>query len=138
MRSLGMLKSMQAKLLEWRAREDVICVVLHADSGKAFCAGGDVKALVSGLESGPNLGIGADYFATEYFVDYLIHAYPKPIVCWADGITMCGGIGIMNGATYRVVTERTTMAMPEITIGLFPAEQQTKPRSYSGSALSKV
>lgn len=118
--TLGMLQSMQAKLLEWRAREDVICVVLHADSGKAFCAGGDVKALVSGLDSGPNLGIGAEYFATEYFVDYLIHAYPKPTVCWADGITMGGGIGIMNGATYRVVTERTTMAMPEITIGLFP------------------
>jgi enoyl-CoA hydratase/carnithine racemase len=33
---------------------------------------------------------------------------------------MGGGIGIMNGASYRAVTERTLMAMPEIAIGLFP------------------
>jgi enoyl-CoA hydratase/carnithine racemase len=50
----------------------------------------------------------------------LIHSYTKPLLCWADGITMGGGIGIMNGASYRIVTEHTVMAMPEIAIGFFP------------------
>ena len=117
---LGMLRSMEGKLLEWRQDEDLACVVLYAESEKAFCAGGDVKSLVMALQRDGTIAAARDYFTTEYFVDYLIHVYPKPILCWADGITMGGGIGIMNGAAYRVVTERTVMAMPEIAIGLFP------------------
>lgn len=118
--TLTMFREMERQLLDWRARDDIACVVLHADSEKAFCAGGDVKALVLGLQAESGIQIGVDYFTAEYFVDYLIHRYPKPILCWADGITMGGGIGIMNGAACRVVTERTMMAMPEIGIGLYP------------------
>jgi len=117
---MSMLRAMESKLLEWRDREDIACVVLHADSEKAFCAGGDVKSLVMGLQREPGIRFAVEYFKTEYFVDYLIQVYPKPILCWADGITMGGGIGIMNGASCRIVTERTVMAMPEIAIGLFP------------------
>jgi enoyl-CoA hydratase/carnithine racemase len=117
---LCMFQTMAAKLLEWRRRADVACVVLHSNSEKAFCAGGDVKALVAGLQNDKGIRTGVDFFTAEYFVDYLIHTYPKPILCWADGITLGGGIGIMNGASSRVVTERTAMAMPESAIGLFP------------------
>lgn len=118
--TLNMFRALEAKLLEWRARSDIVCVVMHAESAKAFCAGGDVKALVTGLLNSQTLDSATDFFAYEYFVDHLIHVFPKPILCWADGITMGGGIGIMNGASCRVVTERTMMAMPEIAIGLFP------------------
>jgi len=118
--NLAMFAAMERQLLDWRARDEMACLILHADSEKAFCAGGDVKALVLGLQTGPGIQIGVDYFTAEYFVDYLIHTYPKPILCWADGITMGGGIGIMNGASCRVVTERTMLAMPEIGIGLYP------------------
>src|SRR5262245_33274489 len=118
--TLKMFQALAQKLLQWRDRPDIVCVVLHAESTKAFSAGGDVKALVAELEKSSPIEIAAEFFAYEYFVDYLIHVYPKPILCWADGITMGGGIGIMNGATSRVVTERTIMAMPEIAIGLYP------------------
>jgi enoyl-CoA hydratase/carnithine racemase len=117
---LGMFRSMEDKLLEWRERPDIACLVLHSNSEKVFCAGGDVKALVTGLRNERGIQTGVDFFTAEYFVDYLIHTYEKPILCWADGITMGGGIGIMNGASSRVVTERTAMAMPESAIGLFP------------------
>ena len=117
---LGMLQAMEDKLLEWRRNEDLACLVLCADSEKAFCAGGDVKSLVMALQRDGTIAAAHSYFTTEYFVDYLIHIYPKPILCWADAITMGGGMGIMNGASCRVVTERTVMAMPEIAIGLFP------------------
>lgn len=118
--TLTMFGAMERQLVDWRRREDVACVILHAESEKAFCAGGDVKALVLGLQAQPGIQIALDYFTAEYFVDYLIHCYAKPILCWADGITMGGGIGVMNGASCRIVTERTTMAMPEIGIGLYP------------------
>jgi len=118
--TLEMFQALEIKLLEWGQRNDIVCVVLHAASGKAFCAGGDVKNLVAQLNASPGIEFGANFFTHEYFVDYLIHRYPKPLLCWADGITMGGGIGVMNGAACRVVTERTQMAMPEIAIGLFP------------------
>lgn len=117
---LEMFRAMAEKLGEWRAREDIACVVTHASSEKAFCAGGDVKRMALELKANPGSTLAESFFATEYFVDYLIHVYPKPILCWADGITMGGGIGIMNGASHRVVTERTLMAMPEVMIGFFP------------------
>jgi enoyl-CoA hydratase/carnithine racemase len=118
--TLEMFQAMERQLLLWREREEIACIVLHAPSPRAFCAGGDVKALVNELTGTAGLDAAAQFFTAEYFVDYLIHIYPKPILCWADGIAMGGGVGIMNGATSRVVTERTLMAMPEISIGLFP------------------
>ena len=39
---------------------------------------------------------------------------------WGDGYIIGGGIGLFSGASHRVVTEKTLLAMPEITIGLYP------------------
>lgn len=118
--TLEMFQAIEEQLLAWEAQSEIACVIFHADSDKAFCAGGDVKALVSELKTGGVLECAAEFFTIEYFVDYLIHRYSKPVLCWADGITMGGGIGLMNGASFRVVTERTVMAMPEMSIGLYP------------------
>ncbi|HWP57607.1 MAG TPA: enoyl-CoA hydratase/isomerase family protein [Candidatus Acidoferrales bacterium] len=117
---LQMFRALEKKLLEWHRRDEIACVILHSDSQKAFSAGGDVRALAAALRRSRSLTPAQEFFAAEYFVDYLIHIFPKPILCWADGITMGGGIGIMNGASCRVVTERSVLAMPEIVIGLFP------------------
>ncbi len=117
---LSMLQAIGDKLLEWRSRDEIACIVLHSDSERAFCAGGDVKTLAIALGKPDGLALAREYFTTEYFIDYLIHVYPKPILCWADGITMGGGIGVMNGASCCIVTERTALAMPEVAIGLFP------------------
>jgi enoyl-CoA hydratase/carnithine racemase len=118
--TLEMFQAIELQLLDWYLRDDIACLVLHSSSDRAFCAGGDVKALVTALTREPGLQAAANFFTSEYFVDYLIHRYPKPVLCWADGVTMGGGVGIMNGASSRIVTERTLMAMPEISIGLFP------------------
>ncbi|HEY7218675.1 MAG TPA: enoyl-CoA hydratase/isomerase family protein [Candidatus Binatia bacterium] len=118
--TLELFHAVEEHLLVWRSQADIACVVMHSDLDKAFCAGGDVKALVTMLNEESGMQIATDFFATEYFVDYLIHVYPKPILCWADGVTMGGGVGIMNGASSRIVTERTSLAMPEITLGLYP------------------
>jgi enoyl-CoA hydratase/carnithine racemase len=62
----------------------------------------------------------AEFFDVEYRVDYLIHTYAKPILCWGHGIVMGGGIGLMSGASHRVVSERSKLAFPEITVGPVP------------------
>ena len=63
---------------------------------------------------------GYDFFSIEYQVDQLIHEFTKPILVWGDGYIMGGGIGLFAGASHKVVTEKTLLAMPEITIGLYP------------------
>ncbi|MFW6346506.1 MAG: enoyl-CoA hydratase/isomerase family protein, partial [Halomonas sp.] len=125
--SLEMARQLEAKLDAWAVDRNIVAVWLEGSGEKAFCAGGDVVALYRALtEEGENRGSGRDselpgtYFTVEYRLDYRIHTYPKPVMVWADGIVMGGGLGLTAGASHRIVTETTLIAMPEITIGLYP------------------
>ncbi|MES2350756.1 MAG: enoyl-CoA hydratase/isomerase family protein [Pseudomonadota bacterium] len=127
--TLEMIDMLSASLRLWADDPRVVMVMLQGAGEKAFCAGGDLQNLYrSMLEHHAGGGreellantYAADFFAREYRLDYLIHTYPKPVLCWGHGIVMGGGMGLMAGASHRVVTERTRMAMPEVGIGLFP------------------
>src|SRR5699024_9432739 len=87
-----------------------------------FCAGGDIINLYHAMRAadGAPSAQAEGFFASEYRLDYTIHTFPKPLLCWGTGAVMGGGLGIMAGASHRVVTENTTIAMPEVGIGLFP------------------
>ena len=127
--SLAMLRDFTASLLGWRDDPQVQVVGIRgmhkpaiADDADqpfgAFCAGGDIRFFHQAALSGnPEL---EDFFTEEYRLNHLIHTYPKPVVAFMDGIVMGGGMGIAQGASARIVTERTKMAMPETHIGLFP------------------
>ena len=116
--SFGMLQGLARSLDEWESDVRVRTIVLRGAGGKAFCAGGDIRALYEGYRSGRDPH--HDFFAFEYALDHRIHTYPKPIVAVMDGIVMGGGMGISQGARLRIVGDRTKMAMPETRIGLFP------------------
>ncbi|MGM0703478.1 MAG: enoyl-CoA hydratase/isomerase family protein [Pseudomonadota bacterium] len=125
--SLEMARQLDAKLDAWAVDRSIVAVWLEGAGDKAFCAGGDIVALYRSItEEGENRGAGRDsvfaetYFTTEYRLDYRIHTYPKPLLIWGDGIVMGGGLGLMSGASQRLVTETTRIAMPEISIGLYP------------------
>ncbi|WOX04527.1 enoyl-CoA hydratase/isomerase family protein [Microbulbifer pacificus] len=121
--NLDMIDLMAAQLDEWESDDSLACIWIEGAGDKALCAGGDVVALhrESGSYGDDKAGqFVEDFFTREYRLDYRIHTYPKPIVVWGSGIVMGGGIGIMSGASHRIVTETTRMAMPEISIGLFP------------------
>ncbi|KAF1697256.1 enoyl-CoA hydratase [Pseudoxanthomonas jiangsuensis] len=132
--SLDMARLLDEKLVAWAKDEAIAVVVLQGAGEKAFCAGGDLQGLYRGMLdyqvrggwSGdpfldPRGNVHAEaFFETEYRLDYRIHTYPKPILCWGHGIVMGGGIGLMAGASHRVVSERSRLAFPEITVGLFP------------------
>jgi enoyl-CoA hydratase/carnithine racemase len=75
---------------------------------KAFCAGGDVKALHDHPETAHT------FLKTEYTMDYMIHTYPKPVISLMDGITMGSGVGIAWNCAYKIVTDKTVFAMPEV------------------------
>lgn len=122
--NLDMIRLLDPQLRRWAADPRIACVVLHGAGAKAFCAGGDVRSLREAIlahrdSPAPNPRAQA-FFAEEYRLDYLIHTYAKPILAWGGGIVMGGGLGLLAGASHRVVTETSRIAMPEITIGLYP------------------
>ncbi|MDY0308193.1 MAG: enoyl-CoA hydratase/isomerase family protein [Castellaniella sp.] len=123
--SLAMCQLLDARLQAWAADDGLVAVVLNGAGDKAFCAGGDLHGLYRGMLDSPAGDAWAnvqarEFFATEYRLDHRIHSYPKPVLCWASGIVMGGGVGLMLGASHRVVTGTTRFAMPEVTIGLYP------------------
>jgi len=122
--SADMFPLLRQQLLAWQRDNRVVSVLLTSAGEKAFCAGGDVKSLQQALTStegdGAKLQVVSQYFMAEYQVDYLLHNFGKPLIVWGDGIIMGGGLGLFMGASHRVVTETARIAMPEITIGLFP------------------
>ena len=122
--SLEMIQSILPTLKKWQDDPDILAVVLQGSGEKAFCAGGDVVTLYKSMVEAKEKSIinekALNFFVNEYTLDYTIHTYKKPVICLADGITMGGGIGLMNGCSHRIVTEKTMLAMPEITIGLYP------------------
>lgn len=119
--TLEMIDSIQPLLERSREDEQVAAIILDGMGEKAFCAGGDVVSLYKSMTgAGGDSSLPEQFFTREYTLDYTIHTYPKPIICWASGIVMGGGMGLMNGCTHRVVTETSHLAMPEVTIGLYP------------------
>lgn len=115
---LPMIRALSAALVSWRGDPAVHAVVIDAE-GKAFCAGGDVRALRAAALAGDADTIET-FFAEEYALDLLIAEYPVPVVSLIDGVCMGGGIGISVHGPYRVATEHALFAMPETGIALFP------------------
>ena len=123
--TLTAVEAMTPQMLNWAGRDEVVAVVVTGEGDKAFCAGGDVQALYHAATE--NLAAGStvnDYperfFAAEYRLDYIMHCYEKPLLTLGHGIVMGGGYGLFSASNFRVVTQRTRLAFPEITIGLFP------------------
>ena len=110
------------QLETWAKDDRVVAVFIDGTGDRAFCAGGDVQALRNSCLKSPGgpCEYAENFFASEYRMNYLLHTYKKPLICWGHGVVMGGGLGILAGCGHRVVSERTRIGMPEITIALFP------------------
>ena len=131
--TLQMVRDLTATLLAWRDDPAVLLVGIRGTNkvGRpgtpealfgGFCAGGDIRFFHQAATSGQADAKAAleDFFTEEYTLNHLIHTYPKPYIAFMDGVVMGGGMGLSQGASVRIVTEHTKMAMPETNIGLFP------------------
>jgi enoyl-CoA hydratase/carnithine racemase len=116
--SHSMVRTLAAFVERCRTDEAIAALVLRGAGDKGFCAGGDVRAL-------QRLAIAGDrswqsFFVDEYRLDFALHRLAKPFVVLMDGITMGGGMGLAQGASWRIATERSKIAMPETRIGFVP------------------
>ena len=113
-----MVGRLEQVLVAWRA-QPLKAVTIAATGGRAFCAGGDIIE-VRRLSLAGDFDAIDDFFTTEYRVNQMLGTYPHPVVALIDGICMGGGLGLSVHGSFRVVTERALLAMPETSIGFFP------------------
>jgi len=116
--TLDMAVTMTTWLRTWANDGAVGTVLIDGAGERGLCAGGDLRALYDAVKR--NDPLPQYFWATEYRLDVLIARYRKPVVVVMDGLTMGGGVGISAHAAHRVVTERSAIAMPEVSIGYFP------------------
>lgn len=116
--NLQMVEILLAKLVAWRDDDDIKVIMLDHIGPRGFCAGGDIAMLAASGASDSQQARA--FFHAEYRLNDMIFNYPKPVVAIMDGIVMGGGVGIAIHAPIRIATERSTFAMPETGIGLFP------------------
>ncbi len=117
--TLPMTQAIDAALSDWADDPRVWLVVVDGAGGRAFCAGGDIRALYEAARAG-DVASGHAFFSAEYALNARIARYAKPYVAIMDGVVMGGGVGLSAHGSVRIVTERTVLAMPETGIGLFP------------------
>ena len=120
--NLPMVRFLNQTLSQWQQDDSVKEVRIRGSNKNgpfgAFCAGGDIRFFHEAACAGnPEL---EDFFTEEYSLNFLIANYKKPYIAFMDGIVMGGGMGISQGASLRIVTENSLLAMPETGIGLFP------------------
>ncbi|XP_072541102.1 3-hydroxyisobutyryl-CoA hydrolase, mitochondrial [Salminus brasiliensis] len=116
--NLTMIRQIYPQLKKWESDSETEIVIIKGAGGKAFCAGGDIRALSDAGKAGDALV--KDLFREEYILNNAIGTCKKPYVALIDGITMGGGVGLSVHGRFRVATEKTLFAMPETAIGLFP------------------
>ncbi len=114
-----MVRLIHPQLMAWAQDPDVSRVVLKASGERAFCAGGDIRAIYD-LGRAGRADEALAFWREEYLLNHYIGTYPKPYVSLIDGICMGGGFGLSAHGTYRVAGDRYLFAMPEVNIGLFP------------------
>ncbi len=117
--TLGMVRTVDAALDLWEDDPQVALLLIDGAGDRAFCAGGDIRALYEASRAGLRDPL-SDFFRLEYRLNARIARYRKPIVTAMHGMTMGGGIGLGAHASHRVVTERSVLAMPEVKIGFAP------------------
>ncbi|XP_061548487.1 3-hydroxyisobutyryl-CoA hydrolase, mitochondrial [Phycodurus eques] len=113
-----MIRAIYPQLKKWESDSDTDLVIIKGAGGKAFCAGGDIRAITEAGKVGDPLA--KVFFREEYILNNAIGTCRKPFIAFIDGITMGGGVGLSVHGRFRVATERTMFAMPETAIGLFP------------------
>ena len=116
--NFAMTEAITAALSEWRNDESVKHVIIEGAGGRAFCAGGDIRALYDIIPTDPDYPRA--FWRAEYRLNALIARFEKPYVALMDGFCLGGGVGLSAHGSHRIVTERSMVGMPETAIGFTP------------------
>jgi enoyl-CoA hydratase/carnithine racemase len=109
------LSAAVGELLEAAAADDAVRAVVLTGTGRAFCAGADLKAVAAGesldATDHPEWGFGG----------YTRHWIEKPTIAAVNGFALGGGTELVLASDLAVVDENAKLGLPEVTRGLFAA-----------------
>lgn len=115
----AMIRQLARQLDAWENDSAIYRVVIRANGDRAFCAGGDLRALYQQHKAG-EVQTSIDFWRAEYTLNHRIKHYPKPYIALIDGIVMGGGVGLSIHGTHRIAGDKYQFAYPEVGIGFFP------------------
>ncbi|RWS25539.1 3-hydroxyisobutyryl-CoA hydrolase-like protein, partial [Leptotrombidium deliense] len=115
--NLDMIRKLYPQLRKWEMDNTMKMVIIKGQGDKAFCAGGDVKAIAL---SGKSSKLSEEFFREEYRLNNQIGSLSVPYIAFLNGIVMGGGVGLSVHGAFRIATEKAVFAMPETAIGFFP------------------
>jgi enoyl-CoA hydratase len=111
----GMCLGLARALPRWAEDSDIQAVAIRGAGERAFCAGGDIRAMVESSVAGTKAA--AKFLFDEYRINAIIGAFPKPYIALTHGIVMGGGAGVSINGSHRLADESLVFAMPESGIG---------------------
>jgi enoyl-CoA hydratase len=114
----GMIDALAAQLAAWATDDAIKTVAIRGQGDRAFCAGGDIRAVQQSVIAGD--GAGERLLRDEYHLNAMIGAYPKPYIALLHGIAMGGGAGVSVHGRTRLADATLDFAMPETGIGFIP------------------
>jgi len=97
--------------------DDAVTAIVITGAGKAFSGGADIKEFgTTKATQEPNL----------LSVILALEASTKPVVAAIHSVCMGGGLELALGCHYRVVAPGTSVALPEVKLGLIPGAGGTQ------------
>lgn len=114
--SPAVLQGISAGLDRAQADRSVRAVVLTGAGEKAFCAGADLQTNDPfGIDRSDPYGAAAELFRKT-------RQLTVPLIARVNGACFAGGMGLMAMCDLAVAAENATFALPEIKVGVFPAQ----------------
>ncbi|WP_333714619.1 enoyl-CoA hydratase [Yoonia sp.] len=115
----GMLAALQENLNAIGTDSSVRAVILRG-TGKAFCAGHDLKEMQAGRQS---QDAGAAYFADLFArcarMMQTIQSIPQPVIAQVHGIATAAGCQLVATCDLAIAEEHTRFGVNGVNIGLF-------------------
>lgn len=117
--SPDMLNMMVDSLTRLAGDDDVGCVVVRGAGERAFCAGGDVKAMASGQRVSASASFESKVFDLRRRMDVsrLLHDMPKPTIAMVNGVAAGAGLSIALACDIRYAAKSARMTTAFIKVG---------------------
>ncbi len=108
-----------------RAEDDPdVWVVVLTGAGRAFSAGGDLKAMAqrTGMFAGDSLRLRTAYIRHIHRVPRRLHRYDKPLIAMVNGAAIGAGLDLACMCDLRVASDRAVFGSTFARVGLVPGD----------------
>jgi len=103
------------------AKDDNVRVLVITATGRAFCAGADVKAMAGGFEQPGGRRKGTNVDAENIQLPAVLQKFEKPIIAAINGVAVGGGLDFACACDIRIASDKARFAEVFIRRGLIPA-----------------